>query len=113
MISSNFTWETAKTLDAGIDLSLFNNRLQATFDWYQRNTTGMLAPGRGPVCRGWYYGTGNRMLPTCRNRGWEITLSWRHQINDWGYRLGFNLYDSKTVITKYDNPNKSLGDGLL
>ncbi len=107
MISSNFTWETAKTLDAGIDLSLFNNRLQATFDWYQRNTTGMLAPGRDLSAEA---GTTapEQNAADLRNRGWEITLSWRHQINDWGYRLGFNLYDSKTVITKYDNPNKSL-----
>ena len=33
------------TLDIGIDFSMFSNRFTGTFDWYQRNTNGMLAPG--------------------------------------------------------------------
>lgn len=107
MVSSNFTWEVAKTLDLGIDLSILNNRLQATFDWYQRNTEGMLAPGRDLA------GEAGATAPkqnaaNLRNRGWEITLNWRDNIGDWGYRVGFNLYDSHTFITKYDNPNKDL-----
>lgn len=107
MVSSNFTWETVKTLDLGLDLSLFNNRLQATFDWYQRNTEGMLAPGRDLAAEAGATAP-KQNAADLRNRGWEVTLNWRHQIGDWGYRLGFNLYDSRTVITKYDNPNKSL-----
>lgn len=108
MISSNFTWEVAKTLDIGFDLSLFNNRFQATFDWYQRTTEGMLTAGRD------FSAEAGADAPTqnaanLRNRGWEITLNYREQIGDWSYRVGFNLYDSRTKITKFENPNKSLG----
>lgn len=107
MISSNFTWEVAKTLDIGFDLSLFNNRFQATFDWYQRTTEGMLTAGRD------FSAEAGADAPTqnaanLRNRGWEITLNYREQIGDWSYRVGFNLYDSRTKITKFENPNKSL-----
>ena len=38
-----------------------------------------------------------------RTKGWEIAINWRDHIGDWGYNVGFNLYDSKTKITKYDN----------
>lgn len=108
MVSSNFTWETVKTLDIGFDMSLLNNRLQATFDWYQRDTEGMLAPGSDLSAEAGAKAP-KQNAANLRNRGWEVTLNWRDQINDdWGYRVGFNLYDSRTKITKYDNPNKSL-----
>lgn len=45
LVSRNFTWEKVGTLDIGIDFSMFSNRFTGTFDWYQRNTNGMLAPG--------------------------------------------------------------------
>lgn len=108
MISSDFTWEIAKTLDIGFDLSLFNNRFEATFDWYQRATEGMLTAGRDLSAEA---GADAPMqnAANLRNRGWEITLNYRERIGDWSYRIGFNLYDSQTKITKFENPNKSLG----
>ena len=45
MVSSSFGWEKVYTLDFGFDLDLFNNKLNTTFDWYRRDTKGMLAPG--------------------------------------------------------------------
>ena len=33
------------TLDFGVDFGFFDNRFNGTFDWYRRDTKGMLAPG--------------------------------------------------------------------
>ena len=41
-----------------------------------------------------------------RTKGWELSLTWRDRIGAWGYNVGFNLYDSKTVVTKYHNESK-------
>ena len=38
----NITWETTKTWDVGIDLGMFNNRLNFTADIYRKDTYGML-----------------------------------------------------------------------
>lgn len=46
LFSSSFTWEKVETLDIGFDMGLFNNRLDVVFDWYRRDTKGMLAPGK-------------------------------------------------------------------
>lgn len=107
MISSNFTWEKARTLNIGVDASLFNNRLQATVEWYQRDTRGMLTAGRELSAEA---GTTapQQNAANLRNRGWELTLNWRDRIGEVDYRIGFNLYDSKAKITKYDNENRSL-----
>lgn len=90
------------TLDIGIDFSMFSNRFTGTFDWYQRNTNGMLAPGvQLPAVVGAdapYQNTADM-----RTRGWELSFNWRDQIGKVSYRVGFNLSDSKSKIVKYDS----------
>ena len=41
-------------------------------------------------------------------KGWELSLRWRDQIGDFGYNVGFNLYDHKSFITKYNNTSNNL-----
>lgn len=115
LVSNNFTWEKVATIDAGLDLSMFNNRFTTTFDWYQRNTNGMLAPGMQlPAVVGAdapYQNTADM-----RTQGWEVSLSWRDQIGKVGYRIGANLSDSKSKIVKYNSNTSniltsSLSDG--
>lgn len=102
LVSDRFTWETVETFDIGLDASLFKNRLRLTYDWYIRDTKDMLAPGMElPKVVGASAPLQN--VADLRTKGWELTLSWRDRVGDWGYNVGFNLYDSKTKITKYDN----------
>lgn len=42
LANRNLTWETTRQFDFGIDLLMFNNRLQFTYDYYQKNTTNLL-----------------------------------------------------------------------
>ena len=102
LVSQNFTWEKVGTINVGLDVNLFNNRLSGVFEWYQRNTNGMLAPGvQLPAIVGAsapYQNTADM-----RTRGWELSLNWRDQIGKVGYRIGFNLSDYKSEIIKYDD----------
>ncbi len=41
--------------------------------------------------------------------GWELELNWRDRIKDFSYRIGFNLYDSQSEITKFNNETNLLG----
>lgn len=103
LVRPNYTWEYAQSINLGTDISVFNNRLTANFDWYQRDTKGMLASGMElPSVVGAPAPLQN--AADLRNRGWEITMQWRDKVGDWQYGFGFNLFDSKAVITKYDNP---------
>lgn len=102
LVSNSFTWETVETLDIGFDASMFNSRLQVTFDWYQRTTRDMLIAGiQLPAVVG--TSAPMRNAADMRTRGWEIAVNWRDQIGDWKYNVGFNLYDYKSKITKYSN----------
>lgn len=81
LVSNSFTWEKVSTLDFGFDLGLFDNRLNATFDWYRRDTKGMLAPGMElPGVLGADAPTQN--TADLRSKGWEISVDWNDRIGD-------------------------------
>ena len=108
VVSSSFTWETVETTDIGFDLAMFNNRFRLSYDWYIRDTKDMLAPGMQlPAVLG--ASAPKQNVADLRTKGWGLTVSWRDRIGDFDYNIGFNIYDSKTQITKFDNPNRLLG----
>lgn len=111
LVSAFYTWETVETLNVGLDLGLLNNRLQATFDWYQRYTKDMLAPSKtAPSVLGTSFPRANSA--SLRTRGWEMTINWNSKIgNDINYNLGLNLYDSRSRIMRYDNAEGILTNG--
>ncbi len=109
LVSSTFTWENVSTLDFGLDYTLFKGRMQGTFDWYERNTTGMLAPGvQLPAVVGAPAPLQN--TADLRTRGWEFALSWKNRIGALSYRFGINLTDYESVVTKYENASGLLSD---
>lgn len=107
LVSSTFTWERVRSANVGLDFSMLGNRLNGLIEWYQKDTEGMLAPGvQLPAVVGAnapYQNTADM-----RTRGWEISVNWRDQIGRFGYRVGFNLSDSQSVITKYDSNESKL-----
>ena len=108
LVRNNFTWENVKTLDVGLDYGMLKGRLQATFDWYQRDTDGILSTGMDLPA---VVGTSAPLQNTAamRTRGWELGVSWRDVIGDFGYSIGANVYDHTSKISKYnDNEAKLL-----
>lgn len=107
LVRANYTWETVTTFDAGFDLSLLGNRLNAVFDWYQRDTKDMLANG---VELPSTIGTGAPLqnVADMTTKGWELAVTWRDRIGDWNYSIGVNLYDHQSKITNYNNASGNL-----
>ncbi len=105
LISPNLTWETARTIDIGADMSFMDKRLKVVFDWFERTTFDMIGPvdpqpgvlGDAPP---------NSNNATLRSRGWESTITWNQTTSSgFTYNVGFNIFDSKAIITEYLNPN--------
>lgn len=109
MVRANYTWEKVRTLNGGIDFGFLNSKLNGTFDIYRRNTIGMLGPGEDlPAVGGATAPTQN--AANMRTTGWELSLNWRDRIGKVDYGISVNLYDNKSVITKYKNDNKLLSN---
>lgn len=109
IVSSSFSWERVRTLNLGTDIGLLDNRFTMSFDWFKRETFGMLAPGRElPSVLGDEAPLQN--TADLETKGWELQVGWQDNINDFNYSFGFNVSDSRTYITKYDNPGGLLSD---
>ncbi|MHA4808441.1 SusC/RagA family TonB-linked outer membrane protein [Flavitalea flava] len=49
----NLKWERTRSIDAGLDISLFNGRFSATIDYYRRRATNMVLASAIPIYQGW------------------------------------------------------------
>ncbi len=108
LVRTDYTWEVVETTNFGADLSLFKNRFQATADVYTRKTIGMLTAGAQlPDALG--ASAPQQNAADLKVNGWELAVNWRDKIGKVSYRIGANMFDSQTVITKYGNTSNDLG----
>ena len=112
-IPESLTWETAQTIDGGIDLSMFSGRLNFTGDVYVRKTLNMYTVGPTlPDVYGASSPKGNFAEMTAR--GFEITLGWDDAIKLGGHPFKYGVHatlaDYYSVIDKYNNALKSLSN---
>ncbi|MEG1459248.1 MAG: SusC/RagA family TonB-linked outer membrane protein [Acetivibrio sp.] len=107
-VSNDLSWEKITTYDVGLDLGLWN-MFSIGFDWYQRNTEGMLSAGKTlPQTFGAAAPLAN--AGNLRTRGYEISINFNKVINDKiSVYATLGLSDSKSIVTKWDNDAKTLG----
>lgn len=116
LIARDLTWETAKTLDFGVDITTLNGRLDATFDWYTRRTTDILMNGtKLPAVLGATVPKSN--TGELKTNGWELSLKWKDRLNNGiRYDVGFVLSDYQSEVIHFSgNPNSLLStlyDGM-
>lgn len=113
LASTNITWEKVTTTNFGLDIAMLNNRLNASFDYYIRNTNDMVISKTYPAVLGSSGGKEN--LANMRTNGWELSVSWNDKINNVGgsplmYSIVVGLADSYSTITKFDNPEGALNN---
>ena len=111
LVSSNYTWEKVNTLNFGLDLGLWQDRFTLTADMYKRNTLNMLTLGKElPGILGATEPSEN--AADLQTKGWELSLGYQDKYEVGGHPLTFQarfvLSDSKTHITRFDNPNGSI-----
>ncbi|HHM21566.1 MAG TPA: SusC/RagA family TonB-linked outer membrane protein, partial [Bacteroidetes bacterium] len=109
-VSSSLTWETIETIDFGVDLGLFNNRVDVIFDIFQRKNKNMLGPGEQlPAVFGASVPQVNAGEMT--TKGWELTLNFRHRFNkNLNAYISGVLSDATATITKWSNESGILSD---
>ncbi len=107
-VDPTLTWEEVTTQDIGVDLRIFS-MLSMTFDYYQRDTKGMLAPGKSlPGSFG--QAAANTNSGNLRTRGWEVALNFNKEITkDINVYADLTLSDYTTEVTEWNNSSKLLG----
>lgn len=95
-------WEKTATWDFGVDFSLFDYRLNGSFDYYHKSGSDLLTVTDLDRTTGWSsltINSGNMV-----NQGVELQLDGvilpQHGRKSWGVRLGFNFAYNHNKITK-------------
>lgn len=96
IVSTSRTWETIQTTNVGLDFSTLENRLYGSFDYFWKENKNMLIPVTYPSMLGADAPSTNSGHLSVK--GWEVSLGWRDQINDFSYSVRFNISDARNKI---------------
>lgn len=105
LANPNVKWETAKKLDIGLDLKLFNNNLDVTLDYYNNTREDLLIPG---IPTSGIFGTAapGSSAPTINagtveNKGFEAALGYSKEINDdFSFSVNYNISTIENEVTE-------------
>jgi TonB-linked SusC/RagA family outer membrane protein len=101
------TWEESQTLDVGLDLGMFNNRLYLTVDYYNRKSYNMLLDDLIPAITGFNSQTVNR--GSIRNSGVEIELDGTPLAGAFKWDVSLNLaFNRNKVLSLNDKGDRIL-----
>ncbi|MCD8029564.1 MAG: TonB-dependent receptor [Bacteroides sp.] len=108
VVSKSLTWEKVRTIDFGADVRFLEDKLGATFDWYRRTTSDILAASNLPTVLGADSPVEN--MGAMQTQGWELAVDFRHQFaNGLRVTLGAQVTGYQTKITKW-NTNTIMPD---
>ncbi len=96
IVNENLTWITSVLTDVGVDVGLFDNRLEFTFDWYKKDRSGLLAY-RNVSLPNTYGGTfPQENLNKDRVSGVDLSFDYKNNIRGFRYRISGNFNYART-----------------
>jgi TonB-linked SusC/RagA family outer membrane protein len=102
MVDTDIRWEATRVFDIGTDITVLNNRLTLTADWYNKETYDILYQQSLPG----YIGLTAPIINfgKVRNTGVEISAQYNDQIGDVKYSVGGNFQANKNKLVKFGPP---------
>ncbi len=98
-------WETQYSTDLGLDLTVFDNRLSFTMDYYYKKTKDMLIQVPISYTAGYMNTFPTLNAGSIENRGFEFALTYRDRIGNWDYSVSGNLATVKNKVLDLGSNN--------
>jgi len=113
--NNNLKWETVEDVNLGMDLSFLNNRLDITGDIYRKKSHDMLYKKENLMILGYPMWNGEMWtnIGNMEAKGWELSVNWRDQIQDFKYEVGVNLSSVKNKLTYLGTTTEILTGGFF
>ncbi|MBK8699021.1 MAG: TonB-dependent receptor [Saprospiraceae bacterium] len=90
-------WETSTQTDVGLDLELYDGKINFTTDYYVKKTSDMLYAAPIPLVAGTNPPIQN--VATAQNKGWEFALNYRNAGSELQYAFGGNISFVQSEVT--------------
>ncbi len=118
--ASNISWETTRTFDVGLEGALFDNRLNFSLGWFDKQSIDLLFSVQLPLSAGsWSHGDSYNMsrfenIGSVSNSGIELSLSGDVvKTRDFTWSLGMDATFLKNKIKKLPNDNAEMPNGTI
>jgi len=99
-VNNQLAWEKKSTTNVGIDLALFNNRLEFTAEWYKNKSTDLLYSVPVPANAGVRNETVTMNAASMENSGFEFSATYRNRDHALKWQVAANLSTLKNKVTK-------------
>ena len=98
----DLTYEKKHEFNLGVDLGLFDNRINITFDWWMRNNFDLIGPRMTTGVGGSITKYAN--VASMKSRGEELSISTRNIVTkDFKWNTDFIFSHNKTEVTDLDS----------
>jgi len=107
-------WESTEQTNIGLDLSLFENRLELTADVYQKNTHDLLLNTPIPFTSG--FGSTLLNIGNVRNRGFDLGINSINVDGELSWRSSLNFSINRNEVTNLasdEDINLGIGGNIL
>ncbi|MDD3388626.1 MAG: SusC/RagA family TonB-linked outer membrane protein, partial [Prevotella sp.] len=98
-VNNNIAWEKKKTTNIGIDLAMFNNRLEFTAEWYKNRSEDLLYAVPVPEQAGVSNTTVTMNAASMDNSGFEFSALYRNRDHALKYEISANMSTLKNKVT--------------
>jgi TonB-linked SusC/RagA family outer membrane protein len=112
LTNQNIKWEQVNQADIGLDLGLFNNRLNFTADWYSRQTQDMIYQVPVPLSAGFSNSSVYTNIGQMSNKGLELAIDYRGKKGDFTYSVSANAAFNRNLVKQLSGTNNNpINDG--
>lgn len=103
LANPDLKWEKTAQLNIGVDMTLFNDKMTVTFDYYNKQTTDLLLAV--PIPRSSGFTSTFQNFGEMENKGFELGISATAISNDdFNWNINFNIAQNKNLIKKLAQP---------
>ncbi len=106
-VNSRLAWEKKSTTNIGLDLAMFNNRLEFTAEWYMNKSTDLLYNVPVPANAGVRNETVTMNAASMKNSGFEFSASYRNFDHPLKWQVSANLSTLKNKVESLGFGNSS------
>ena len=98
-VNQNLQWEKRKTMNIGLDLAFFNNRIEFTAEWYKNKSEDLLYNVPVPANAGVANTSVTMNAASIENSGFEFSATYRNRDHALKHEISANLSTLKNKVT--------------
>lgn len=109
LANPNLKWEELQQFNVGLDLSVFNNAVDISFDYYSKKTSDILLQANTPLSSGLSPSIVN--IGGVTNSGLELAFTYKQTTENFSWNASLSLASNKNKVTNLGNDGQALQGG--